>query len=55
MKQGSGLPSVLFVAYIDKIIQRFKEQWEEESDHGIFAYADDIAFWNLIEKMKIQG
>lgn len=49
------LSSVLFLACIDKIIQRFNEQWERELDHGIFAYADDIGFWSVDREDLVIG
>jgi hypothetical protein len=50
VKQGSVLSPLLFIAYIDKVIQKFKEEWIEDTESGIFAYADDIAFWSVGER-----
>lgn len=43
VKQGSVLSPLLFIAYMDTVIQRFKERINISGDVMIFA--DDIAFW----------
>ena len=43
VKQGSVLSPLLFVAYIDTVVRKFKETINVTGDLMIFA--DDIAFW----------
>ena len=55
VKQGSVLSPLLFIAYLDKVIKEFKAGWDKDNEWGILAYADDIAFWSVVEEDMREG
>ena len=46
IKQRSVLSPLLFIAYIETVIEDFKEGKEEDYKNRIMVYADDITEWS---------
>ncbi|XP_076057290.1 uncharacterized protein LOC143034830 [Oratosquilla oratoria] len=60
VKQGSVLSTLLFIAYMEIVMEDFKKGREEDYRNRIIAYADGIADWStnredIIENIKRFG
>ena len=49
------LSPLFFIAYMDKVINEFKAGWDKDNEWGILEYADDIAFWSVVEEDMREG